>query len=400
MYKNLSVVGGRVKRSKMSGFTESALERKLAELNQSQQSIQGLSAWLLHHRKHHNGIVKIWYKEFLKAQEHRKLTFVYLANDVIQNSRKKGAEFGKSFAPILKKMFDHMARIPEEKTKGSVLRILKIWEDRAIYEVNLIRDFESSYRKAWNDLHGSDFQELLAEDDGKGSEHRSKSKDKSSKERDRKHKSSHSPSTSDAPQKRARTKKEEIETALRMRSMEATNTIEEWEVDGVAQLEIKLSPNQFKEKPTEDDLIQMVKDLEKMPSTDAITRGKIANLPTDVSDIAGVDEICIDSDVSRLLQRKIKSAADLLHDYNSKLDVELDDRKKASMKCQDFIYYQKDLLTQAEHRLEEHQSHLKILSKKFEEMKAHVVSMPDLTKLPSVHDGLAPLPSAGDLFNV
>lgn len=51
----------------MSGFTESAFERKLAELNQSQQSIQGLSAWLIHHRKHHSQIVKCWYKEFLKG---------------------------------------------------------------------------------------------------------------------------------------------------------------------------------------------------------------------------------------------------------------------------------------------------------------------------------------------
>lgn len=101
------------------------------------------------------------------AQEHRKLTFVYLANDVIQNSRKKSAEFGKSFAPILKKTFEHIARIPAEKTKNCILRILKIWEDRAIYEVNLIKDFESSYRKAWNDLHGSDFQELLQDEGGK-----------------------------------------------------------------------------------------------------------------------------------------------------------------------------------------------------------------------------------------
>lgn len=89
-----------------------------------------------------------------------------------------------------------------------------------------------------------------------------------------------------------------------------------------------------------------------MPSTDAVTRGKIANLPPEVSDVAGVDEICIDSDVSRVLQKKVKSAADLLHDYNGKLDLELDDRKKASMRLQDFIHFQKDLLTQAEHRLE------------------------------------------------
>lgn len=52
----------------MSGFTESGLERKLAELNSTQVSIQTLSLWLLHHRKHVGSIVKIWYKEFLKGK--------------------------------------------------------------------------------------------------------------------------------------------------------------------------------------------------------------------------------------------------------------------------------------------------------------------------------------------
>jgi len=50
--------------------------------------------------------------------------------------------------------------------------------------------------------------------------------------------------------------------------------------------------------------------------------------------------------------------------------------------------------------LQEHQSYGKVLSKKLDELKAHVLSMPDLSKLPSVTDGLAPLPSAGDLFNI
>jgi hypothetical protein len=89
-----------------------------------------------------------------------------------------------------------------------------------------------------------------------------------------------------------------------------------------------------------------------MPSTDAVTRGKIANLPSEVSDVSGVDNLCVDSDVSRDLQKKIKSAHDILKDYNIRLDTELEDRKNASMKLQDLICFQKDLLTQAEHRLE------------------------------------------------
>lgn len=134
--------------------------------------------------------------------------------------------------------------------------------------------------------------------------------------------------------------------------MEATNTIEEWEVDGVTQLEIKLEATPFKEPPTEDYLIQMVKDFDKMPSTDAIIRGKIANLPPEVSDIDGVDAKCVDSDVSRVLQTKVKAAAELLQDYSAKLDMELDERMKGSQTLQSFIHFQKDLLTQAEHRLE------------------------------------------------
>ncbi len=51
----------------MSGFTSQALEKKLIELNNSQQSIQTLSLWLIHHRKHHKSIVQTWTKELKKG---------------------------------------------------------------------------------------------------------------------------------------------------------------------------------------------------------------------------------------------------------------------------------------------------------------------------------------------
>lgn len=52
---------------KMSGFTENALVKKLEDLNASQQSIQTLSLWLIHHRKHHQIIVKTWFRELLRG---------------------------------------------------------------------------------------------------------------------------------------------------------------------------------------------------------------------------------------------------------------------------------------------------------------------------------------------
>lgn len=52
----------------MAGFTEGALAKKLADLNSSQQSIQTLSLWLIHHRKHHATIVKVWFRELQKGK--------------------------------------------------------------------------------------------------------------------------------------------------------------------------------------------------------------------------------------------------------------------------------------------------------------------------------------------
>lgn len=44
------------------------------------------------------------------AQVSRKLTFLYLANDVIQNSKRKGPEFTQDFAPVIVDAFKHVYR--------------------------------------------------------------------------------------------------------------------------------------------------------------------------------------------------------------------------------------------------------------------------------------------------
>ena len=53
----------------MSVFSEAALEKKLAELSNSQQSVQTLALWLIHHRKHSRNVVAVWYKELRKGEQ-------------------------------------------------------------------------------------------------------------------------------------------------------------------------------------------------------------------------------------------------------------------------------------------------------------------------------------------
>ena len=133
----------------MSSFSESAFNKKLAELNASQQSIQTLSLWVIHHRKHSRTIVQVWQTELIKAQTKRKLTFLYLANDVIQNSKKKGPEFTKAYGTVLINAFTHVAKHADEKTKGSIERMLGIWVERNIFTRNYIDQIRKSVAKVF-----------------------------------------------------------------------------------------------------------------------------------------------------------------------------------------------------------------------------------------------------------
>ena len=49
-------------------FSIPHLEKRLQELNTTLQSIQGVSQWLIHHRKHAKTAVSVWYKEVQKGK--------------------------------------------------------------------------------------------------------------------------------------------------------------------------------------------------------------------------------------------------------------------------------------------------------------------------------------------
>ncbi|MGH0147675.1 UNVERIFIED_CONTAM: hypothetical protein FKN15_011426 [Acipenser sinensis] len=74
----------------------------------------------------------------LTAKVSRKLTFLYLANDVIQNSKRKGPEFTKDFAPVIVDAFKHVASASDEGSKKHLERVFSIWQERAVYENDLL----------------------------------------------------------------------------------------------------------------------------------------------------------------------------------------------------------------------------------------------------------------------
>eukprot|EP00300_Choanocystis_sp_HF-7_P018840 c20156_g1_i1.p1 GENE.c20156_g1_i1~~c20156_g1_i1.p1 ORF type:complete len:183 (+),score=21.45 c20156_g1_i1:55-603(+) len=95
----------------MSGFSESTFVEKLGNLQNTQQSIQTISGWVLYHKKRFKQTVAVWEQEVNKAPTAKKLTLFYLANDIIQNAkRKKITEFLDEFSKTIRRTLPHIYR--------------------------------------------------------------------------------------------------------------------------------------------------------------------------------------------------------------------------------------------------------------------------------------------------
>lgn len=293
-----------------------------------------------------------------KTKETRKLTFLYLANDVIQNSKKKGPEFGTEFGTVLLKAFEHMAEVGlDEKTKGSIVRLLDIWLQREIYSERQISEFKKSLSVKIKDT---------------AEPHAKKSKldvavIKSSKERKKR----------------------------------PENAVSVLEVDGKVETHIHLSPRTPAGDPPEpEELINAIINLENnAASADEVVREKIAKLPAEVSEVSYLAKLQ-DKVSAEELSAKVDAAVELLNNYNDRLNTEMENRKKVAAMLKDFLIAQRELLAQAEKGLEEYQEKLQKVYAVRKELKSHIQNLPDLSTLPDVTGGLAPLPSAGDLFNL
>ena len=145
--------------------SESQLVKRFAELSTSQQSVEKLSLFFMHHRRQSQTIVHVWAKELVSASPDKKigtiailfhwsltdvicffLAFLYVANDVIQHDKRKGGEFVKDFLPILPSAIQHIvSQLNDEHIHKTVRRIINIWGERQIYQPDAIKLLKTSF---------------------------------------------------------------------------------------------------------------------------------------------------------------------------------------------------------------------------------------------------------------
>lgn len=101
-----------------------------------------MSSLCLHYKNHHKKIAQIWLRSLQKAEVSHRLTLIYLANDIVQNAKRKSAiSFIDDFKSILKETVPYLR---DDKIKKSVERVFSIWQDRAIFDAKFTADLKNS----------------------------------------------------------------------------------------------------------------------------------------------------------------------------------------------------------------------------------------------------------------
>ncbi|KAM6910649.1 regulation of nuclear pre-mRNA domain-containing protein 2 [Xenentodon cancila] len=135
---------GQATRGSTAGL-EASLDRRLQGVSNTMESIQGLSAWCIENKKQHGLIVRHWMKWLRKSDNNHRLNLFYLANDVIQNCKRKNAiVFRTAFSEVLP---NAAQLIKDGKVRRSVERIFSIWEERSVYPEEVIAKFKASLNK-------------------------------------------------------------------------------------------------------------------------------------------------------------------------------------------------------------------------------------------------------------
>lgn len=116
-----------------SVFNEQILADKLSKLNSTQQCIETLSHWCIFHQKKAELVVQTWDKQFHNSQKEQKVPFLYLANDILQNSRRKGTEFVSEFWKVLPGALKDVFETGDDHGKNAVSRLVDIWEERRVF---------------------------------------------------------------------------------------------------------------------------------------------------------------------------------------------------------------------------------------------------------------------------
>lgn len=291
------------------GYSAAEVRRKLESVDGTQPSVEMVALWLMHHERHAHESVTVWerlVREMDSAK--RKLDLVYVANDVLQRSRRHGNTFANAFLPVLPAVLAHVYASGGPAHRDALRRIVNIWEQRGVYSSDNVKNFLTVMGVTHRDdlrfsvapppvTHGGDKDaaEAVSHDSGKGEKN-------------------------DAVAARVASQRPANRAAKR-HSESPVGTAEPTDAPAVA----SASKRPRCGDATTDRLIQLLEEHAAARTDDAVIRAQVAALPSEIVDAARIPELVGNPAAVQPLRETADQAVRLMAKYCGRLVAAMDD---------------------------------------------------------------------------
>ncbi|KAK7419997.1 hypothetical protein QQX98_003003 [Neonectria punicea] len=146
-------------------YNDDSVLARLSSLNESHDSIATAAQWIMFHRRHADRTVQLWVQRLKDSSSAKRLSLVYLANEVAQQSKiRHKDDFIIAFAPVVAEAISIAYKGAAADIQSKLKRVVDVWKDRAIFEAPIqaaidarIEDLDKARGSAKPGFRGSPF---------------------------------------------------------------------------------------------------------------------------------------------------------------------------------------------------------------------------------------------------
>ncbi|KAG6282643.1 hypothetical protein E4U46_008106 [Claviceps purpurea] len=125
-------------------YNDDSVLARLSSLNESHDSIATAAQWIMFHRRHADRTVQLWMQRLKDSSSTKRLTLMYLANEVVQQSRIRHKEdFVIAFGPVVAEATSLAYKGAPADIQAKLRRVVDVWRDRSIFEAPVQKAMES-----------------------------------------------------------------------------------------------------------------------------------------------------------------------------------------------------------------------------------------------------------------
>ncbi|KAF7547820.1 hypothetical protein G7Z17_g7455 [Cylindrodendrum hubeiense] len=116
-------------------YNDDSVLARLSSLNESHESIATAAQWIMFHRRHADRTVQLWVQRLKDSSSTKRLSLVYLANEVAQQSKiRHKDDFIIAFAPVVAEAISIAYKGAAADIQSKLKRVVDVWKDRGIFE--------------------------------------------------------------------------------------------------------------------------------------------------------------------------------------------------------------------------------------------------------------------------